>query len=36
MGKRKDSDTCVDTDFRMVGLEGLRVVDMSIAPFMTK
>ncbi len=31
MGRPEESDTCIDKDFRIVGLEGLRVVDMSVA-----
>ncbi|KAL8688303.1 MAG: hypothetical protein Q9218_005754 [Villophora microphyllina] len=34
MGKPDSPDTCVDTDFRLQGLDGLRVVDMSVAPFL--
>ncbi|KAL8676377.1 MAG: hypothetical protein Q9186_007101, partial [Xanthomendoza sp. 1 TL-2023] len=34
MGKPHALDACVDTDFRVLGLEGLRVVDMSVAPFL--
>ncbi|KAI4086119.1 MAG: hypothetical protein LQ344_007832 [Seirophora lacunosa] len=34
MGKAEDEGTCVDTSFKVVGLEGLRVVDMSVAPFL--
>ncbi|KAL8827722.1 MAG: hypothetical protein Q9170_006899 [Blastenia crenularia] len=33
MGKQDDPGTCVDTNFRVVGMQGLRVVDMSVAPF---
>ncbi|KAI9718202.1 MAG: hypothetical protein M1812_004192 [Candelaria pacifica] len=33
MGKLGEEGTCVDRDFRVVGLERLRVVDMSIVPF---
>lgn len=36
MGKPGEKDTCVDKDFRVVGLEALRVVDMSIAPIIAK
>lgn len=36
MGKVGEEGTCVDKDFRVVGLEHLRVVDMSIAPLITK
>ncbi|KAL8934422.1 MAG: hypothetical protein Q9216_005922 [Gyalolechia sp. 2 TL-2023] len=34
MGKLEKPDTCVDKDFRVVGLQGLRVVDMSVAPLL--
>ncbi|KAI4179599.1 MAG: hypothetical protein LQ346_007161, partial [Caloplaca aetnensis] len=34
MGRPQDIDTCVDTDFKVQGLQGLRVVDMSAAPFL--
>lgn len=33
MGKRDDEMACVDTSFRVHGLEGLRVADMSVIPF---
>lgn len=36
MGKPQDTDACVDTDFKVRGLEGLRVVDMSVAPFLPR
>lgn len=36
MGKPEDPGTCVDTSFKVVGLEGLRVVDMSIAPILPR
>ncbi|KAK9772978.1 putative Glucose-methanol-choline oxidoreductase N-terminal domain-containing protein [Seiridium cardinale] len=32
MGKESDPSTCVTPDFRVVGLSGLRVVDMSVVP----
>ena len=32
MGKPDESETCVDKDFKVLGVEGLRVVDMSVAP----
>ncbi|KAL8643565.1 MAG: hypothetical protein Q9210_007627 [Variospora velana] len=34
MGKPSDASACVDTSFKVFGLEGLRVVDMSVAPFL--
>lgn len=34
MGKPEDPSTCVDTSFKVMGLEGLRVVDMSVAPIL--
>ncbi|KAG8527105.1 uncharacterized protein KY384_008534 [Bacidia gigantensis] len=34
MGKPSAPSTCVDTSFHVIGTHGLRVVDMSIAPFM--
>ncbi|KAL9602213.1 MAG: hypothetical protein Q9179_002617 [Wetmoreana sp. 5 TL-2023] len=36
MGRADSPDTCVDTDFRVLGLKGLRVVDMSVAPFLPR
>lgn len=36
MGKDDDLTACVDTEFRFRGLEGLRVVDLSVAPVLTK
>ncbi|MCJ1455564.1 hypothetical protein MMC28_005919 [Mycoblastus sanguinarius] len=34
MGNPAEPDRCVDKDFRVVGIQGLRVVDMSVAPLM--
>ena len=36
MGKPAEPDTCVDRDFRVLGVQALRVVDMSVAPLMSK
>jgi len=36
MGKSAEPDTCVDTSFKVAGLQGLRVVDMSVAPFLPR
>ncbi|KAE8154984.1 hypothetical protein BDV25DRAFT_135320 [Aspergillus avenaceus] len=32
MGKKGDTDAAVDSDFRFIGIEGLRVADMSVVP----
>jgi choline dehydrogenase-like flavoprotein len=34
MGKPEDTDTVVDSQFRVVGIEGLRVADMSVLPIL--
>jgi choline dehydrogenase-like flavoprotein len=36
MGKRDDAGACVDTEFRVKGLENLRVVDLSVLPLLPK
>lgn len=36
MGKADDPEACVTTDFRVKGVEGLRVVDLSVTPFVPK
>lgn len=36
MGKLNDPNTCVDKDFKVVGVERLRVVDMSVVPFLPR
>ena len=36
MGKSEEHDTCVDTEFQVVGMEGLRVVDLSVVPLMPR
>ena len=33
MGRADDPMACVDTDFRLRGVEGLRVADLSVCPF---
>lgn len=32
MGKLDDDMACVDTEFRIIGVDGLRVADTSICP----
>lgn len=34
MGKEGDPGTCVDSNFRVCGVKGLRVADMSVTPFL--
>jgi choline dehydrogenase-like flavoprotein len=34
MGKKDDEMACVDNNFKVFGLQGLRVADMSVSPFM--
>lgn len=36
MGKLSEPGTCVDKDFKLVGVQNLRVVDMSVAPFLPR
>jgi len=36
MGKTDEPGTCVDADFKVVGVQNLRVVDMSVAPFLPR
>jgi hypothetical protein len=36
MGKRGDLLACVDTDFKVIGVQGLRVADLSVCPFTPK
>ena len=36
MGKPGEPDACVDKNFRVMGVQGLRVVDMSVVPLMPK
>jgi len=35
MGKAGEKDACVDSDFKVVGIENLRVADMSVVPVLT-
>ncbi|TVY90074.1 Dehydrogenase [Lachnellula willkommii] len=34
MGKKGDERACVDTDFKLSGVENLRVVDLSVIPLL--
>ena len=36
MGKEEEPGTCVDRNFRVCGVKGLRVVDMSVTPFLLR
>ena len=36
MGRIGDPETCVDKNFRVVGVQGLRVVDASVAPLIPR
>ena len=36
IGKPAESGTYDDNDYRVIGMKGLRVVDMSVAPFMPR
>ena len=36
MGKVGEQGTCVDKDFKVIGMESLRVVNMSVAPFLPR
>jgi choline dehydrogenase-like flavoprotein len=36
MGPRNDASACVDPNFRLVGVDGLRVVDLSVCPVIPK
>lgn len=36
MGKKGDTGACVDTQFRLNGVKGLRVVDLSVIPLLPK
>ncbi|KAI1337491.1 hypothetical protein F5Y15DRAFT_390578 [Xylariaceae sp. FL0016] len=34
MGKKGDADAAVDSDFRLMGFDGLRIADMSVVPLL--
>ena len=34
MGRKGDAEAGTDSDFRVVGMQNLRVVDMSVTPFL--
>ena len=36
MGKENHPGTCVDRNFQVCGVSGLRVADMSVAPFLLR
>ena len=36
MGKPGEPDTCIDKNFSVMGVQGLRVVDMSVVPLMPR
>jgi choline dehydrogenase-like flavoprotein len=36
MGRKDDESACVDTDFRVRGMNNLRVVDLSVIPLLPK
>ncbi len=36
MGKMDKEGTCVDKDFKIFGVQNLRVADMSVAPFLPR
>ena len=36
MGKEGEPGTCVDSKFRVCGVKGLRVADMSVTPFLLR
>jgi choline dehydrogenase len=36
MGRQNDPEACVDNNFRVLGVEKLRVADMSCIPIMVK
>jgi choline dehydrogenase-like flavoprotein len=36
MGKKDDERACTDTNFRVRGVQNLRVVDLSVIPLLPK
>jgi hypothetical protein len=36
MGKEGEEGTCVSSDFKVIGLENLRAVDMSVCPVLPR
>ena len=36
MGKVGEEGMCVDKDFKVVGVQNLRVLDMNVAPFLPR
>lgn len=36
MGRKDQPDACVDTDFKVRGIQGLRVADLSVLPLLPK
>jgi choline dehydrogenase-like flavoprotein len=36
MGKSDDKGACVDTSFKVFGVDGIRVADLSVCPVTTK
>ena len=36
MGSKNDTTACVDTDFRLRGVDKMRVIDLSVTPIITK
>lgn len=36
MGREHDPEACIDNQFRVIGVEKLRVADMSVIPIIVK